>query len=226
MDLDASQVRRKDCASPGSLQFDPTGMAMALDDGCRLHVFRSGGGLRVARLEKDGELKGYGEHPYVETAFEHAAEDYLAGQRPYKEVYGGRYDHYLTGSADASSDLDAQILRGRTLDAWREKDGTVVCEISGLTQTPTPKGLKKAVEEDGQPRKFKHRGFVYEISPFTFPGDGSKGVSIKIVGGRKPKNGSDGWMYQIVKTGRGSSLTEASRAALEAEEIEKGTTGH
>ena len=27
----------------------------------------------------------------------------------------------------------------------------------------------------------KDRGFVYLVSPFTFPGDGSKGVSIKTV---------------------------------------------
>lgn len=217
--MNASDLRRKECVQPAAFDQDPFGMAAALNEGCRLHVFQSGGGLRVARLEKDGVLKGYGEHPYIETALKHVAEDYLAGQRPYKEVYGGLYDHYLTGSAEASSDLDRQILRGRTLDAWRES-GFVVCEIRGLAETPTPKKLEKAVMRDGKPRRFKHRGFEYEVSPFTFPRNGSKGISASVVGGRKPRNGADAWMFHVVQTGRGNSLAAAVKAALKTEEVE------
>lgn len=214
---------RKECAQPAMFDRDPPGMVAALEHGCRLHVFRSGGGLRVARLEKEGVLKGYGEHPYVELALGHAAEDYLAGQRPYKEVYGGLYDHYLTGSADASGDLDRQIVRGRTLDAWRE-DSIVICEIRGSAETPTPKRLEKAVMRNGKPRRFKHRGFEYEISPFTTP-NGSKCVSISVVGGREARNGADPWVFHVVQTGRGDSLAAAIKAALAAKETEANDEG-
>jgi hypothetical protein len=37
----------------------------ALNDGAKIHIFRSGGGLRVIRVEKKGKLISYGEHPYL-----------------------------------------------------------------------------------------------------------------------------------------------------------------
>ena len=212
--MDVSDLRRKECDTPSTLETDPPGLGIALLNGCKLHVFMSGGGLRVASLTVGDKQKGYGEHPYLETALSHVGEDYLAGGRPYKEVYGGIYDHYLTGSSSPSTDLDAQIRRGRNLDAWRGDDGSIICEINGSADTPTPKGLRDAVMKDGQPREFKHRGFVYKISPSRFP-NGEACVSIAIVGGRKPKNGAEGWFYPIVKTGKGSTFAEASQAALE-----------
>ena len=39
------------------------GINKALKEGGRLHAFLSGSGLRVVRIEKNGKLKGYGEHP-------------------------------------------------------------------------------------------------------------------------------------------------------------------
>lgn len=95
------------------------GLEQALRDGCKVHAFRSGGGLRVIRITtKDGQLKGYGEHPQVEDALSHANEDFLAGGRPYQEVYGGSKPNYLTGSSEPTSPLDDWLLHGHTFDAW------------------------------------------------------------------------------------------------------------
>jgi hypothetical protein len=37
------------------------GIEKALAEGCKVHAFCSGGGLRVVRIEKNGKLKGYGD---------------------------------------------------------------------------------------------------------------------------------------------------------------------
>lgn len=52
-----------------------------LMEGGRLHAFRSGGGLRVVRLEYGQKLRGYGEHYDIGTALCHCAEDF-PGRRP------------------------------------------------------------------------------------------------------------------------------------------------
>ena len=78
----------------------------ALRKGNVIRAFLSGGRLRVVHIEKGrhGKLTGYGEHPNIEDALKHAAEDFAAGQRDYKKVYGekGLYPHYLSGSSSAS----------------------------------------------------------------------------------------------------------------------------
>jgi len=58
----------------------------ALKEGAKIHVFKSGGGLRVVRLEKDEELISYGEHPYFSTALSHAESDF---ELSYEEQYEG-----------------------------------------------------------------------------------------------------------------------------------------
>ena len=110
--------------------------------GVRLRGFRSGGGLRVVRVEQaqgkgEAKLLGYGEHYDAERALKHCAEDLAAGGRPYEEVYGKKHTHYLTGSASASGPLDAWLLEGGTIDAWcvlargsQEKE--VVVELKSL----------------------------------------------------------------------------------------------
>lgn len=101
----------------------------ALRDGCRVRGFRSGGGLRVIRVEDAaGQLKGYGEHPNVLEALTHADEDYAAGKRPYEEVYGKLYLHYLTGTTEVDSMLDGVLLRGGKFVAvsTQNREGIVV----------------------------------------------------------------------------------------------------
>lgn len=111
-----------------------SGIVTALKNGCVLHAFRSGGGLRVVRIEKEkrgGDLVGYGEHPMAADAFSHANEDYLAGGRKYEKVYGKIHPHYLTGAVPSGNDpLDAWIYKGFELDAYYENKKIVV-ELTG-----------------------------------------------------------------------------------------------
>lgn len=110
------------------------GISQALFEGCRLHAFRSGGGLMVVRVsEADGKLRGYGEHPHIDEALDYADEDYLAGGRKYTDVYGKIHPHYLTGNSNAISPLDAWVKRGRTFDAFCDNDGFVV-ELHGYDE--------------------------------------------------------------------------------------------
>ncbi len=81
----------------------------ALQDGCVVRAFRSGGGVRVVRVERDENLVGYGEHPHIEEALELANRSY-----PDPNFEG---DYYFTGSPQASSKLDAHLLRGRKFRA-------------------------------------------------------------------------------------------------------------
>lgn len=108
-----------------------TGIEQALRYGCRLHAFRSGAGLRVVRIEKDGDLVGYGEHPHASDALSHANEDILAGGRPYDEVYGCLKPHYLTGSSSANDELDLWLLQGHTFDV-RCEGNEFVFELKGF----------------------------------------------------------------------------------------------
>lgn len=134
------------------------GIHQALREGCRLQAFCSGGGLRIVRIEKDGKLKGYGEHPMIHDALSHVDEDFLAGGKPHNEVYGKKYPHYLTGSASSSNDLDVWILRGCTFDVWQEGD-EIIFQLNGYNEsltdiTKTGKGknfweaMSKAFEGD------------------------------------------------------------------------------
>lgn len=58
-------------------------LEQALRAGGQLHAFRSGGGLRVVRVERDAGLVAYGEHPHMGDALRLAGEDYAAGQQCY-----------------------------------------------------------------------------------------------------------------------------------------------
>jgi hypothetical protein len=117
----------------------------AIRAGASLHVFRSGGGLRVARLEQGpgrGELLGYGEHLHAEGAIHHAAVDYRAKGREYGAVYGLKIPNYWTGSAEANDAFDEVILRGDKVDA-RAEGGQIVVEIRGHGRLKSPAGYRE-----------------------------------------------------------------------------------
>lgn len=191
------------------------GIDAALAAGCRLHAFRSGGGLRVLRLELDGKLKGYGEHPNVEDALTHVSEDYLAGGRVYNEVYGGTHCHYMTGSSSPSTDLDAWILRGRTFDAWQEGD-EIVFELRGMEDSKTPEGLLQKVQDQGSFTWTSERDVTYRAILIKFP-NGEPGTSIEVVSG---PSGLDAWMWHAVRTGRDPDFFGAMAKAFEAKPVE------
>ena len=113
------------------------GIDQALQDGKILRAFRSGGGLRVVRIEdsRDGPLKGYGEHPNLMPALLHASVDYLAGGRPYDKVYGESESHYLTGTTQSEDRLDLWVLQGHKL--WAERtNGKVKVEARTFEYKP------------------------------------------------------------------------------------------
>jgi hypothetical protein len=194
----------------------------ALRKGHVIHAFLSGGGLRVIRVEKErhGTLLGYGEHPSVVEALKHAAEDFVAGGRPYADVYGGptaRYAHYLTGSPSSNSELDAWLRLGNTFDARAEGPEFVV-ELKGMHIVKTPdETLERARANKGQPVVWRDRGYTYESVA-----DSRGGVDtrvLKIVEGRSGAHGA--WHYEIAKVGRAQSLTQAFMQALSASPVEE-----
>jgi hypothetical protein len=194
------------------------GIETALQKGCRLHSFLSGGGLRVIRLEtKGGDLKGYGEHPHVDDALVHANEDYLAGGREYHEVYGenAKYPHYLTGSTSTASELDAWVRQGRTFDAWWENDQFVL-ELHGIQDVHAPKELHERVLATGNKEIWENRGFRYEITRSKFPNN-EPCTSMRCLNAKK---GIGYLMYDFIKTGRGKTFAEALTTAFAAEQVE------
>ncbi|MBN2459091.1 hypothetical protein JXB28_02305 [Candidatus Woesearchaeota archaeon] len=195
-----------------------SGLEKALKEGCKLHGFRSGGGLRVIRIEKENKLKGYGEHPNVEDALSHANEDFLAGGRKYSEVYGKLKPHYLTGTSSATSSLDGWLLRGRTIDAYVQK-GEFVVELRGLTLVEVPGDVIERVKEISVPITWFQRGFTYETRQSKLP-NGDQCYATKVLKSPKEKGGRDAWMYNMVKKGKGKSFFDALEVAFEANEIE------
>jgi len=140
-----------------------------LREGATLHLFRSGGGLRVALLNNGSDLIGYGEAPNIEEALEYCGEDYEAGGRPYKEVYGPIHPHYLTGSAEASCNGDRWLLRGTDVDiSW--VDGKVQATITPSVDAGPNWELTKDVVEDGIPRFYEDDcGYIFRASTSRFP---------------------------------------------------------
>jgi hypothetical protein len=193
------------------------GIQKSLEVGCRLHGFLSGGGLRVIRIEKDGKLRGYGEHPNVEGALQHADEDYLAGGRPYNQVYGGLKLHYLTGTSMASSVLDQWFLAGRTIDALK-KDDLILVELIGRGQTKIPDWVFEEVSKTKEAVIWKHRNYTYQSDSSIFL-NGKFCVSTSVIGG-VIKNGADPWFYPVKKTGFAKDFSSALDLAILAEEIE------
>lgn len=194
-----------------------------LRDGHKIHAFSSGGGLRVIRIEDQaGELVGYGEAPQVEGALEQAALDYQLGHESYEEQYSGdnaRYPHYLTGTTELSSPLDAHLRWGATFDAHKAREGEgVVVTLSGIKFPPeVPEGLQDRVTSTMETETFEERGVTYSAEPYQFPGNGEWGITIKVVANPDGVNTSS---YDYTKTGEGQTFAEAVAEAFEAPETE------
>ena len=92
------------------------GIERALQKGLRLDVFRSGGGLRVVRLElkENYGLKGYGEHYHLSYALRMASQNFLKGRKMLKSKY-------LTGTSQTENPLDSLVCQGYNLSG--KKDG-------------------------------------------------------------------------------------------------------
>ena len=188
----------------------------ALRSGAKLHAFMSGGGLRVTRLERDGHLVGYGEAPEIEESLRHVVEDFEAGGRPYREVYGKIHEHYLTGQSKPSSPLDAWIRQGQTFDAWADGD-TIVVALRGYVHHEAPPGFDARVMA-GETLEWESRGYTYESSPSRFP-NGEPCRSTRVVSG-PDKGGADPWMWEATRTGSAATFVDAVAQALTAQDKE------
>ncbi len=187
----------------------------ALADGGKMHAFLSGGGLRVIRIEKpQGNLVAYGEHPHVGEAFRITAEDYKAGGRPYKEVYGNVEPHHETGDSCSEDELDKWVCRGCTFDAHC-KDGNFVFELRGQEHFTLPTGMEERVFRQGPVEFTDARGVVFVSSPARFP-NGEKCCRTRAI--RKPEGMREDqvWSWSSVRRGEGGSLMEAMRGAFAA----------
>lgn len=182
----------------------------------RLHAFRSGGGLRVVRIEKKGKLIGYGEHPHIELALSHANKDLKKQPQPYSKVYGRKRLHYLTGSSDPSSELDRVILQGFTFDVWHNGAEFIV-EIKGLRQAKTPDEVTQRVMKTGKSEQWNERGFVFETCRSRFP-SGEPCASTKVLEYPSEELKSSAWFYDFIKVGKASFFWAAVNAAIAAKE--------
>jgi hypothetical protein len=193
------------------------GINEALASSCVVRGFLSGGGLRVVRIEKDGKLKGYGEHPEVDEALKHADEDYLAGGRKYEEVYGDDkiYPHYLTGSLSASSELDAWLLKRRSFRS-EFSNSEVIVKLTAIKEFRTPRENIETVLKSGISQEIKTRnGYTYLLRK-----DGDDSVRISVISRPDGMDSKKDWFYEIQKIGKGENFEEALNQALSAEEVE------
>jgi hypothetical protein len=190
----------------------------ALETGARLHVFSSGGGLRVVSVSQGDAEIGYGESPFFDDALVLADKDLEVGGKPYGDVYGKEYPHFFTGSSKPSSHLDEFILRGNKLDA--SKNGAEVeVKISGYQDVDIPTDVTQEVLKTGIPALFSDRGFTYMVSRIKFASD-EDGTSMQVVGKDKD-NKRDPFFYPTIKVGRGSTFDEAATSALKSTPVEE-----
>ncbi len=194
------------------------GIIKSLNEGCRIHGFRSGGGLRVVRIEINKELRGYGEHPSADEALIHASDDFLAGHRPYEEVYGKIHPHYLTGSLDITSPLDGWLLNGHTFDAWKVGVDIAV-DLRGYKNQKVPEDVHRLIESGTlESARWRSRDYLFESVIDIFP-DGGSSVKTVVVSGPS-EGGADPWTYKISKAGKGSDFHAALDNAFDSDEEE------
>lgn len=175
-------------------------------NGGKVHGFRSGGGLRVLRIDRAKGKSYYAEAPQFDEALIHLAEDIEAGGRTYKQAYGGIYPHYWTGDSKPSSEVDGKfLLQGRAVDVTFE-DGKFVATSIVLEHVKAPEGYEERAQA-GETLRWKSRGFEYEIRGSSFP-NGEKCTTTSVVSGRK-KNGADPWFVNQLYSAEADTIEQA-----------------
>jgi hypothetical protein len=176
----------------------------------KFHGFRSGGGLRVFRIDKGNKCVAYGEHPNAMEALALLARDSTVGGRVYGKVYGVLHPHYLTGSSAPEGELDHWILQGNTIDA-NVSEGVVTVVLEGYGEFRTPTNIyEQARKRPGVPIVHTNRGFTFETTS----------SSTRCVGTPEGKAEHRAWMWQEARTGMGASFFEAFDKALAANPVE------
>lgn len=214
------------------------GLETKLRDGCLLHAFRSGGGLRVVRLEevvgerrtpdkslRRGEVIAYGEHPDIQEALAHAEEDFQAGHRAYDQVYGPIHPHYLTGSTTASCGLDHWVLSGHSLDVYCQTFGgkvQFVVEAGYTYYIKTPQRVMDLVREKKQPVIWMRNDYRYESTLANHP---AGGVTTSVLFANENDPGGNAWFQKTNAFYADGTLAEALASANDALATIK-TEGH
>jgi hypothetical protein len=181
----------------------------------KLHGFRSGGGLRVFRIDKGDKCFAYGEHPNAMEALALLAKDSTLGGRGYEKVYGVLHPHYLTGSSVPDGELDRWILAGNTVDAvLTNKVVTVALEGYGEHTVPD-EILAQARRVPGVGVTYSNRGFMLRSTC-----DSSGGVSTECLICPPGRPQHRAWMWHEVRTGIGASFFEAVSSAFAAVPVE------
>ena len=192
-------------------KLDLKSIEISLIDGCKIHAFRSGGGLRVVRITKDDVSKGYGEHPNINEALKHANEDYREGGRDYNKVYGVIYKHYLTGAIAIPSDkdeLDIWVYQGHTFDAHYE-NGEFVVVLKGMENQEVPEDIIAYCKETGKSKYWTSpRGVKYMSTKGPVFDGVDSGIQTKCVSNKK-RIKIPFWDWEITKTGKAEDLITA-----------------
>ena len=194
-----------------------------LKKGGKVHIFRSGGGLRVVCItNKKGIDVGYGEHPFIEEALKHAEKDLKFGYTSYSDKYSGdkaKYTHYLTGSTYASSNLDSIVKSGATIDfTFDKKKEEFISKINTYEHVEIPEHIEELCLSDTNGQFFwtDHRtGILYESTAYQFPnGDWGTRMSVAV----SAVYDVDPYFREVTRTGRDKkSLWQAIFNSIVAE---------
>lgn len=180
----------------------------ALREGARLHAFRSGGGLRVVRVENKQRLVGYGEDGHI-------YESLRLAEKATNALCGARTSRLLTGSASSTDELDAWILQGHTFDAWADMDDIVV-ELVNQYYRPSPSDELLAEARSNGSAKWPYKDHVVLILDVCSHRQGPCCYRTESL-----TKGTASWVQSVTKTGRAKTLKEAIELAIAAPLIEQ-----
>lgn len=196
------------------------GIRAALDQGSTIQGFSLYGGLRVIRIEQGNLLRGYGENPSIDIAILHADEDFLAGGRNYKNVYGEIEHRTKTvSSQEATSQLDEWILQGNTFDSYKTVNGMIAVELKGWKEQVVPIKIEEQIRKHNMPFLWSDRGYLFESWIKQLPNRTSTIITevVDTMEGDDPERGLN---YLIVKRGESNNFDKAMKEAFDGDEFE------
>ena len=194
----------------------------ALKAGNKLKVFRSGGGLRVMymwdRYDNTKTTTYYGESHDFDNALRVLNNDIQAGHREYKDVYGPIEQHYLTGSyGNEENKVDFWVVSGHTImaeyvDEFKGFEHIEV-ELLGSSQQKYPQEIiNRCTNGESLWWKYDDSEIVRLSQQYTFPGNGEKGCTSKII--FNPKKEETGPHEKILIVGEGDTFLSALLDAM------------
>ncbi|AKM78309.1 MAG: hypothetical protein UY31_C0056G0006 [Candidatus Wolfebacteria bacterium GW2011_GWE1_48_7] len=190
----------------------------ALYAGCLLHAIMRANGTVGVSVQKDGQIRGYGDASSTADAMLNA-DRYIETGGWYKEE-GLRLQGVTSDNAeDIAARLDAwQPQRARAFIAWRNGDKIAV-RLSGMHRVVVPNDVLESVMDTGFMATWSSdRGYVYRTAPD--PERPMAGCIMSVVCS-SPNNstGDDGlgWQYPTMQFGVGADFWEALSGALSSE---------